>query len=79
MNGFAALDNSPCLRYVVVKATAGFAVCRLVLNLLLFYSCLDFTQNLGETRVRAQREIQTFCFLTKFMKLISLPGYSFVQ
>ena len=22
MNGFAALDNSPCLRYVVVKATA---------------------------------------------------------
>ena len=27
MNGFAALDNSPCLRYVVVKATAGFAVC----------------------------------------------------
>ena len=50
MNGFAALDNSPCLRYVVVKATAGFAVCRLVLNLLLFYSCLDFTQNWGETR-----------------------------
>ena len=50
MNGFAAFDNSPCLRYVVVKATAGFAVCRLVLNLLLFYSCLDFTQNWGETR-----------------------------
>ena len=50
MNGFAALDNSPCLRYVVVKATAGFAVCRLVLNLLLFYSCLDFTQNLGKPR-----------------------------
>ena len=23
--------------------------------------------------------IQTFCFLTKLMKLISLPGYSFVQ
>ena len=55
------------------------SVCRLILKLLLFYSCLDFTQNLGETRVRAQREIQTFCFLTKFMKLISLPGYSFVQ
>lgn len=31
---------------VVVKATAGFAVCRLILKLLLFYSCLDFTQNL---------------------------------
>ena len=37
-------------RYVVVKATAGFAVCRLILKLLLFYSCLDFTQNWGETR-----------------------------
>ena len=36
-------------RYVVVKATAGFAVCRLILKLLLFYSCLDFTQNLGKT------------------------------
>ena len=50
MNGFAALDIPPCRRYVVVKATAGFAVCRLILKLLLFYSCLDFTQNLGETR-----------------------------
>ena len=50
MNGFAALDNSPCLRYVVVKATARFAVCRLILKSLLFYSCLDFTQNWGETR-----------------------------
>ena len=79
MNGFAALDIPPCRRYVIVKATAGFAVFRLILKSLLFYSCLDFTQNLGETRVRAQREIQTFCFLTKFMKLISLPGYSFVQ
>ena len=49
MNGFAALDIPPCRRYVVVKATAGFAVCRLILKLLLFYSCLDFTQNLGET------------------------------
>ena len=45
----AALDSPPCRRYVVVKATAGFAVCRLILNLLLFYSCLDFTQNLGKT------------------------------
>lgn len=51
MNGFAALDIPPCRRYVVVKATAGFAVCRLILKLLLFYSCLDFTQNLGETRI----------------------------
>ena len=51
MNGFAALDIPPCRRYVVVKATAGFAVCRLILKLLLFYSCLDFTQNLGETRL----------------------------
>ena len=34
---------------VVVKATAGFAVCRLILKSLLFYSCLDFTQNLGKT------------------------------
>ena len=50
MNGFAALDIPPCRRYVVVKATAGFAVCRLILKLLLFYSCLDFTQNLGKTR-----------------------------
>ena len=49
MNGFAALDFPPCQRYVVVKATAGFAVCRLILKLLLFYSCLDFTQNLGKT------------------------------
>ena len=52
MNGFAALDISPCRRYVVVKATAGFAVCRLMLKLLLFYSCLDFTQNLGKTPMR---------------------------
>ena len=50
MNGFATLDIPPCWRYVVVKATAGFAVCRLILKLLLFYSCLDFTQNLGKTR-----------------------------
>ena len=49
MNGFAALDIPPCRRYVVVKATAGFAVCRLILKLLLFYSCLDFTQNLGKS------------------------------
>ncbi len=49
MNGFAALNIPPCRRYVVVKATAGFAVCRLILKLLLFYSCLDFTQNLGKT------------------------------
>ena len=49
MNGCAALDIPPCRRYVVVKATAGFAVCRLILKLLLFYSCLDFTQNLGKT------------------------------
>lgn len=48
MNGFAALDIPPCRRYVVVKATARFAVCRLILKSLLFYSCLDFTQNLGE-------------------------------
>ena len=51
MNGFAALDIPPCRRYVVVKATAGFAVCRLILKLLLFYSCLDFTQNLGKTHM----------------------------
>lgn len=50
MNGFAALDIPPCRRYVVVKATAGFAVCRLILKLLLFYSRLDFTQNLGKTQ-----------------------------
>ena len=31
MNGFDALDIPPCRRYVVVKATAGFAVCRLIL------------------------------------------------
>lgn len=48
MNATAALDIPPCRRYVVVKATAGFAVCRLILKSLLFYSCLDFTQNLGE-------------------------------
>ena len=55
MNGFAALDIPPCRRYVVVKATAGFAVCRLILNLLLFYSCLDFTQNLGETHKKGHQ------------------------
>ena len=49
MNGFAALDIPPCRRYVIVKATAGFAVFRLILKSLLFYSCLDFTQNLGKT------------------------------
>ena len=49
MNATAALDIPPCQRYVIVKATAGFAVCRLIFKLLLFYSCLDFTQNLGKT------------------------------
>ena len=48
MNATAALDIPPCRRYVIVKATAGFAVFRLILKSLLFYSCLDFTQNLGE-------------------------------
>lgn len=57
MNGFAALDIPPCRRYVVVKSTAGFAVCRLILKLLLFYSCLDFTQNLGETRTSVQQAL----------------------
>lgn len=51
MNAAAALDIPPCRRYIVIKATAGFAVCRPILKLLLFYSCLDFTQNLGETRI----------------------------
>ena len=51
MNGFATLDIPPCRRYIVIKATAGFAVCRLILKLLVFYGCLDITQNLGETRV----------------------------
>ena len=55
MNGFAALDIPPCRRYVVVKVTAGFAVCRLILKLLLFYSCLDFTQNLGKTPQKQKR------------------------
>ena len=58
MNGFAALDIPPCRRYVVVKATAGFAVCRLILKLLLFYSCLDFTQNLGKTQLTIQKDAQ---------------------
>ena len=49
MNATAALDIPPCRRYVIVKATAGFAVFRLILKSLLFYSCLDFTQNLGKT------------------------------
>ena len=40
---------SPCRRYVVIKASVGFAVCRLILKTVLFYSCLDFTQNLGVT------------------------------
>lgn len=48
MNATAALDIPPCRRYVIVKATAGFAVFRLILKSLLFYSCLDFTQNLGK-------------------------------
>ena len=49
INATAALDIPPCRRYVIVKATAGFAVFRLILKSLLFYSCLDFTQNLGKT------------------------------
>lgn len=49
MNATAALDIPPCRRYVIVKATAGFAVFRLILKSLLFYSCLDFTQNWGKT------------------------------
>ena len=49
MNATAALAIPPCRRYVIVKATAGFAVFRLILKSLLFYSCLDFTQNLGKT------------------------------
>ena len=49
MNATAALAIPPCRRYVIVKAPAGFAVFRLILKSLLFYSCLDFTQNLGKT------------------------------
>ena len=45
----AALDLPPCQRYVIDKSTAGFAGFRLILKSLLFYSCLDFTQNLGKT------------------------------
>ena len=36
MNATAALDIPPCRRYVIVKATAGFAVFRLILKSLLF-------------------------------------------
>lgn len=68
MNGFAALDLPPCRRYVVVKATAGFAACRLILKSLLFYSCLDFTQNLGEI-------LGFFAFYVRqTVKQLSWPG-----
>ena len=71
MNGFAALDILPCRRYVVVKATAGFAVCRLILKLLLFYSCLDFTQNLGKTRSPDKLERNTTSLILKSTKTAS--------
>lgn len=78
MNGFAALEIPPCRRYVV-KATAEFAVCRLTLKLLLFYSCLDFTQNLGKTHLsrrllpmRHSQSFLLFCFAFQiFHELLS--------
>ena len=77
MNGFAALDIPPCRRYVVVKATAGFAVCRLILKLLLFYSCLDFTQNLGNTQKIILFPISLFvAFLALIARwLLTLSSY----
>ena len=79
MNSFAALEISPCRRYVVVKATAEFAVCRLTLKLLLFYSCLDFTQNLEKTHLsrrllpmRHSQSFLLFCFAFQiFHELLS--------
>ena len=78
MNSFAALEISPCRRYVV-KATAEFAVCRLTLKLLLFYSCLDFTQNLEKTHLsrrllpmRHSQSFLLFCFAFQiFHELLS--------
>lgn len=62
MNGFAALDIPlPCRRYVVIKASVGFAVCRLILKTVLFYSCLDFTQNLGVTRSKVSDRLHINC------------------
>ena len=74
MNGFAALDISPSRRYVVVKATAGFAVCRHILKSLLFYSCLDFTQNLGKTRespLNGDNSIFQFFLIIRHLKFFS--------
>ena len=73
MNGFAALDIPPCRRYVVVKATAGFAVCRLILKLLLFYSCLDFTQNLGKTQKK--RRDRNHAKSSPFQELLQILFY----
>ena len=73
MNGFAALDIPPCRRYVVVKATAGFAVCRLILKLLLFYSCLDFTQNLGKTHHFIQKGIPEHPQMFRYPFYMFLP------
>ena len=52
MNGFAALDIHPHRRYVVDIGGRRSSRCRLHINFALFLHSLDFTQNLGVTRVQ---------------------------
>ena len=80
MNATAALDIPPCRRYVIVKATAGFAVFRLILKSLLFYSCLDFTQNLGKTHFRLTFGVHfsiRSLFFGIFFNVFAIGIYSF--
>ena len=80
MNATAALDIPPCRRYVIVKATAGFAVFRLILKSLLFYSCLDFTQNLGKTHFCLTFGVHfsiRSLFLGIFFNVFAIGIYSF--
>ena len=51
MNGFAALDIHPHRRYVVDIGGRRSSRCRLHINFALFLHSLDFTQNLGLTRI----------------------------
>ena len=74
INGFAALDILPCRRYVVVKAAASSTVCRLILKSLLFYICLDFTQNLGKTQespLNGDNSIFQFFLIIRHLKFFS--------
>ena len=75
MNGFAALDIHPHRRYVVDIGGRRSCRCRLHINFALFLLSLDFTQNLGVTRMQckvSRSTLRTVHFLCVEAFMLSL-------